>query len=126
MAYRLASSWLTRTVHLKGWGVNQWVGKFGGLEEWLLSPRKMLSEPPEGYFSARRLDILVGMKAILSLRWHLLSMSRSSETALRALWGTDEFLDRTPVIGRLRNARTEVGAGAWRTALRGSHFTVHG
>jgi len=31
----------------------------------------MLSEPPEGYFSARRLDILVGMKVTLSFLRHL-------------------------------------------------------
>ncbi len=37
----------------------------------LLSPRKMLSEPSEGISSARRPGILVGMKAILSLLWHL-------------------------------------------------------
>ncbi len=60
-----------------------------------LSPRKMLSEPPESHFSPRCPGILVGMKAILSLLWHLLRMSRSRQTAPRALWGTDEFLATT-------------------------------
>ena len=36
----------------------------------VLSPRKMLSESPESFFSSRRPGILVGMKAILSLLRH--------------------------------------------------------
>ena len=42
------------------------------LGQWL-SPRRMLSEPPESYFSARRPGILVGMKVTLSFLRHLFS-----------------------------------------------------
>ena len=40
-------------------------------------------------------------------------MSTARETALRALWGRDEFLDTTPLLARFR--------GTSRESLCGSH-----